>query len=198
MPNGGVPALEDSILLAQGWERGNAGPAPERISPTGAPPCASATERWRRRARLFSSLAGQGYRPDSVAGILASEDFPGDTAPLAGTLDFVCRQVVPRLCQTTDEMELLLAGVEGRFIPPLPGGSPSRGNVHILPTGRNFYAIDPAAVPAGPPGGGADTAGAHCGLPTQKGEPWPESVAIVVYSDECMKTHGEDIARCSP
>lgn len=28
----------------------------------------------------------------------------------------------------------------------------------------------------------------------QKGEPWPESVAIVVYSDECMKTNGEDIA----
>ena len=42
----------------------------------------------------------------------------------------------------------VLAGVEGRFVPPLPGGSPSRGNVHILPTGRNFYAIDPAAVPS--------------------------------------------------
>ena len=28
----------------------------------------------------------------------------------------------------------------------------------------------------------------------QRGEPWPESVAIVVYSDECMKTNGEDIA----
>ena len=196
VPNGGVPALEDSILLAQGWEPGELRAAPERIFPDGRTALRIRDGAVETARRLFSSLAGQGYRPDSVAGILASEDFPGDTAPLAGTLDFVCRQVVPRLCQTTDEMELLLAGVEGRFIPPLPGGSPSRGNVHILPTGRNFYAIDPAAVPSRAAWAVGQTLAeqAIAAYRTQKGEPWPESVAIVVYSDECMKTHGEDIA----
>lgn len=102
----------------------------------------------------------------------------------------------PGLRQTTDELDLLLAGVEGRFVPPLPGGSPSRGNVHILPTGRNFYAIDPAAVPsrAAWTVGQALAEQAVDAYRAQKGEPWPESVAIVVYSDECMKTNGEDIA----
>ena len=43
--------------------------------------------------------------------------------------------------------------------------------------------------------GGTDAGGAGGRrLPAQRGEPWPESVAIVVYSDECMKTNGEDIA----
>ena len=86
--------------------------------------------------------------------------------------------------------------MEGRFVPPLPGGSPSRGNVHILPTGRNFYAIDPAAVPSRAAWTVGQTLAEQAvdAYRAQRGEPWPESVAIVVYSDECMKTNGEDIA----
>ncbi|MFQ9915680.1 MAG: cobaltochelatase subunit CobN [Flavonifractor plautii] len=102
----------------------------------------------------------------------------------------------PRLRQTTDELDLLLAGVEGRFVPPLARRQSLPGNAHILPTGRNFYAIDPAAVPsrAAWTVGQALAEQAVDAYRAQKGEPWPESVAIVVYSDECMKTNGEDIA----
>jgi cobaltochelatase CobN len=45
------------------------------------------------------------------------------------------------------EMLQLKRGLEGRFVPPGPSGSPSRGRPDVLPTGRNFYSVDTRAVP---------------------------------------------------
>ena len=36
----------------------------------------------------------------------------------------------------------------GGFVPAGPSGSPLRGLVNVLPTGRNFYTVDPRAVPS--------------------------------------------------
>lgn len=41
-----------------------------------------------------------------------------------------------------------IRGNEGRFVPPSLGGNPTRGNVALLPTGRNFYASDPSQIPS--------------------------------------------------
>ncbi len=41
----------------------------------------------------------------------------------------------------------LLAGLDGRFVPPGPSGAPSRGRPEVLPTGRNFFSLDTRAVP---------------------------------------------------
>ena len=43
------------------------------------------------------------------------------------------------------ELEQLQRGLEGRFVPPGPSGSPSRGRPDVLPTGRNFYSVDTRA-----------------------------------------------------
>ena len=196
VPNGAVPALNDSILAAQGWDAEALRAEPERLWPDGRTGRRIQDGAVDTARRIFARLSGAGYDPGRVPEILAQEDFPGDAGPLRTVLDYVCRQVVPRLEHTRDEMALLLAGFDGRFVPPLPGGSPSRGNVHILPTGRNFYAIDPAAVPsrAAWSVGRRLAEQAISAYRAEKGEQWPESVAIVVYSDECMKTHGEDVA----
>ena len=57
-------------------------------------------------------------------------------------------QVVPRLARTTDELDAVLHALDGGFIPAGPSGSPLRGLVNVLPTGRNFYTVDPRAVPS--------------------------------------------------
>ncbi len=41
----------------------------------------------------------------------------------------------------------LLGGLAGRHVPAGPSGAPTRGGAHVLPTGRNFYSVDPKAVP---------------------------------------------------
>ncbi|WP_400205748.1 cobaltochelatase subunit CobN [Candidatus Methanomassiliicoccus intestinalis] len=46
------------------------------------------------------------------------------------------------------EMDALLRGLNGRRISPGPAGPITRGRYDILPTGRNFYSMDPFSVPS--------------------------------------------------
>ena len=46
------------------------------------------------------------------------------------------------------EIDQILHALDGGFIPAGPSGSPLRGLVNVLPTGRNFYSVDPKAVPS--------------------------------------------------
>ena len=65
-----------------------------------------------------------------------------------GSCGFAATQVVPRLARTTDELDAVLHALDGGFVPAGPSGSPLRGLVNVLPTGRNFYTVDPRAVPS--------------------------------------------------
>ena len=57
-------------------------------------------------------------------------------------------EVVPRLDRTTDEIARVLHALDGGYVPAGPSGSPTRGLVNVLPTGRNFYSVDPKAIPS--------------------------------------------------
>ncbi|MFN3844705.1 MAG: cobaltochelatase subunit CobN, partial [Paracoccaceae bacterium] len=46
------------------------------------------------------------------------------------------------------ERDGMLAALDGRRVAPGPSGSPARGRVDVLPTGRNLFAVDPRAVPS--------------------------------------------------
>lgn len=196
IPNGSVPALNDSILTALGWEPETLKEDSTFVSTDGRTALRIQEEAVDTARRIFSALSAGNYSPSCIQSILDTESFLGSTVPLKQALEFVCRDVVPKLKSTPDEMDFLLAGINGRFVRPLPGGSPSRGNVHILPTGRNFYSIDPSAIPSR----AAWTIGQKLAKQAieayqqEHGGSYPESMAIVVYSDACMKTHGEDIA----
>lgn len=105
------------------------------------------------------------------------------------------REAVPRLRRVTEELDYFGRAVDGRFVPPGPSGAPTRGNAGLLPTGRNFYAIDPTAVPTR----SAWKTGRLLGdqllesFLAREGR-YPENVVIVVYSGETMKTGGDDLA----
>ena len=63
------------------------------------------------------------------------------------TMQWICTWLVPRLAQTTDEIDNLLVGLNGRYVPAGPSGALTRGGAHVLPTGRNFYSMDPKSIP---------------------------------------------------
>ncbi|MDR1105221.1 MAG: cobaltochelatase subunit CobN [Treponema sp.] len=94
-----------------------------------------------------------------------------------------------------DELKYFIRGMEGRFVPPGGSGAPSRGNINILPTGRNFYMIDPQAIPSR---AAWETGGILAQQLLERGiadtGSLPETAAIVVYAGETIKTCGDDIA----
>jgi cobaltochelatase CobN len=115
---------------------------------------------------------------------------------LRSVLGFACRELVPNLALATDEIDNLLGGLSGQYVPAGPNGSPSRGMAHILPTGRNFYSVDPRSVPSQ----SAWRVGlqlAHEVLSRHERETgaYPESVAISIWGTSAMRTHGDDVAQ---
>ncbi|GAB3690974.1 cobaltochelatase subunit CobN [Angustibacter aerolatus] len=120
----------------------------------------------------------------------------GEKVPdVVRVLDFGATELVPRLGRTTDEVGNVLHALDGGFVPAGPSGSPTRGLVNVLPTGRNFYAVDPRAVPSR---NSWDTgvALAESLLARHRhdtGE-WPRSVGLSVWGTACMRTQGDDVA----
>src|SRR6202042_2378364 len=120
----------------------------------------------------------------------------GSLTDLAQICRFVCETLAPNLAKTTDESRHLLATLEGRYVPAGPSGSPSRGMAHVLPTGRNFYTVDPRGLPT-PAAWSTGSALAREALArhvAEKGR-WPESIALSVWGTPTLRTGGDDIAQ---
>ena len=130
----------------------------------------------------------------AVDGIVR-EQLDRELPDVSRVLRFACEEVVPRLAGTTDEIDNLLHGLSGGFVPAGPSGSPTRGLVGVLPTGRNFYSVDPKAIPSR----NAWAVGVSLGdsllsrYLADHGE-YPSSVGLVVWGTSAMRTAGDDIA----
>ncbi|GAB3896489.1 hypothetical protein GCM10027612_51000 [Microbispora bryophytorum subsp. camponoti] len=80
-------------------------------------------------------------------------------------------------------------------MPAGPSGSPLRGLINVLPTGRNFYSVDPRAVPSrlAWETGQAMADSLLARYRAETGE-WPRSVGLSVWGTSAMRTAGDDIA----
>lgn len=148
-------------------------------------------------SRYLRGLQGQGFAPEKVGtaiGATFGDDRGADDA-LARVGAFVCRELVPKLARTEEETTNLLAALEGRYVPPGPSGAPTRGMAHVLPTGRNFYAVDPRCLPS-PSSWEVGQALAREVVERHRaatGE-MPERVGISVWGTSAIRTQGDDVA----
>ena len=131
------------------------------------------------RARL-ESLAERGW------------SYEGDDP----TLGWIARRLVPALAGTTREVAATLEALDGGFVMPGASGAPTRGMAHVLPTGRNFYSVDPKAVPSplAYQAGERLAQGVVERYLRESGE-YPRSVGIVVWGTATMRTMGDDIGQ---
>ncbi|MFC8533351.1 cobaltochelatase subunit CobN [Streptomyces sp. NPDC057249] len=162
------------------------------------------------RARaLVQAMEDAGWEPSAVAAVAQSA--PGSSArghapdpaaqspqgldSVAAILDFAAEEVAPRLARTTDELDHCVHALNGRFVPAGPSGSPLRGLVNVLPTGRNFYSVDPKAVPSrlAWETGQALADSLLERYRTDNGD-WPESVGLSLWGTSAMRTAGDDVA----
>ena len=145
--------------------------------------------------RAYEQLCPEAFAahriPNVVVDLLGKADRPTENV-----LSYVGQHIYPSLLRTTDEIDNLLRGLEGRFVPPGPSGAPTRGMVNVLPTGRNFYSVDPRALPS-PTAWDVGKALGDALLQKYLDEEgaYPEMVGVVVWGTSAMRTHGDDIAQ---
>ncbi len=138
-------------------------------------------------------------RLEGLAAALVAGDRPAD--PGWTRTGAVLTQIAARIRPAIEacgaaERAGLLAGLGGRFVPPGPSGAPTRGRPDVLPTGRNFYAVDTRTVPT--PAAwtlGWKSAGLLIERYAQEHGAWPRTLALTAWGTSNMRTGGDDIAQ---
>lgn len=208
LANPGVPGLHAGLsevlglpladLLGHPGQRRAADPALNNLAGRAVQTNGDALELLDELAlHLYQTLQARDFDPAAIPEVLALTLGVRDgyaTLPL--TLEYACRDLRPNLDRTGEEITHLLAGLAGLYVPAGPSGAPSRGQAHILPTGRNFYAVDPRAVPSH----AAWAVGQNLAREVldrhrqDSGGTYPEHVAISVWGTSNMRTQGDDVA----
>jgi cobaltochelatase CobN len=163
-------------LAAAGWAAGAAGVVCDEV--LGAGSGASADSGASAGAAGAGGAAGAAVRRDVTA-----------------VLEFAAREVVPRLAATSGEIDAVLTALAGGYIPAGPSGSPTRGLVNVLPTGRNFYSVDPKAIPSRNSWDtGRALADSLLARHLADEGSYPRCVGLTVWGTSAMRTQGDDIA----
>ena len=93
------------------------------------------------------------------------------------------------------EVPALIHALDGGFVRPAPGGDLLR-TPDILPTGRNIHGFDPFRLPSAfAVADGAAQAERLLARHAAEGKPIPESVAIVLWGTDNLKTGGGPIGQ---
>ncbi|MDY4921179.1 MAG: cobaltochelatase subunit CobN [Phascolarctobacterium sp.] len=148
---------------------------------------------------LIRVLVAHGFAQDSWQYVVELPWVASAPAELRAQLqqvtEYTITKVYPNLMLTTQEIENMLRGFEGEYVEPGPSGAPSSGGADLLPTGRNFFGVDPRTLPTP----AAWEIGKQLGdqvierFIAEEGH-YPENIGIVLWSGSNMRSHGQCIA----
>ena len=196
IPNGSVPSLREALVAAMGYDMDDV-----------------LENRGRRLARLGNRTGGEIIRLAHDQALLlvqrlweaefhaqappaiVSESLEHPSADVVTVLAYLAETLVPNIRRCIYEINFSLHAFSGGFVPPGPSGSPSRGQADILPTGRNFFSVDPNKIPT--PAAwevGMRLGDALLERYLDESGKYPDSVGILVYGSPTMRTRGDDIA----
>ncbi len=177
--SGGMPGLREALGLVEDGAASRA--AVDR------------TEALARALIEGMELAGgqASAAPEVISEVLGRSD-----ETVERLLRFAADDLIPRLAATTGEIDAVLHALDGGHVPAGPSGSPLRGLINTLPTGRNFYAVDPKAVPSrlAWDTGQQLAESLLARYREDTGGEWPSTVGLSVWGTAAMRTAGDDIA----
>ncbi len=105
------------------------------------------------------------------------------------------REEMGEKLDSSDELGSLIHALDGGYVQPAPGGD-IVANPDVLPTGRNIYGFDPFRMPSAYACiQGGDQAESLIARHVDSGEPFPESIAMVLWGTDNMKSEGVQIAQ---
>ena len=202
LPNGAVPGLQPAIAAAAGCDLralletpGQRLDHPRDVWGSSCASHADLIERFEDVARaLYVDLEDAGFQTQEIPRIVSAHLGARDEA-VERTLTYACRALVPAIEWVTDEVENVLNALAGCYVPPGPAGAPTRGMAHTLPTGRNFYAVDPRAVPSQAAWRvGEQLAREVVERHVAEEARYPEMIGLGAWGTAQMRTQGDDIA----
>ena len=104
-------------------------------------------------------------------------------------------EVFPILKGIEKEISFCLKALEGGFVPAGPSGAPTRGEIDVLPTGRNFYSVDPQKIPSPLAWQrGVRQAEALLSRHLKDQGRYPRTITMIIWGSPTMRTRGEDFS----
>ncbi|WP_257170115.1 magnesium chelatase subunit H [Bradyrhizobium sp. SRS-191] len=130
-----------------------------------------------------------------VVGAPLPQEQRAELLDLAGITDAAKRTELDKLLATDSETPAILHALDGGYIRPVPGGDLLR-NTDVLPTGRNLHGFDPFRIPSAFALKDAERQverllDRHAG----EGHKLPETIALVLWGTDNLKTEGGPIAQ---
>ena len=202
LPNGGVPGLQQSLAAHFGFALSDLLERPgARIEPPASVKdalCHSHADVLREldtlALALFAAFEERGFQASAIDEVQRLT-FGASNPAIRSVLEYVSHAIVPNLERVDEEISNVLNALEGRYVPAGPAGAPTRGMASILPTGRNFYAVDPRALPSS----AAWQVGQQLARETlarylKEEGAYPEMVGLSIWGTSQMRTQGDDVA----
>jgi cobaltochelatase CobN len=199
MDNGEIPSLTQTLAAGYGFDYYELLEGSGKLLPDGRTYGALIDEIREQSRAVILLLNEHGFpadRAEAVFGLPWTVNLtPALREQLLSVSRYICRSIAPALQKTTQEITNLLAALEGCYVEPSPAGAPTSGMADILPTGRNFYGVDPRTLPTPAAWEIGRTMGDDVIARYLAAEgSYPESVGIVVWATSNERSHGQCIA----
>jgi cobaltochelatase CobN len=194
LSNGSVPSLRQSLAELQGYDYDDLLANRGKLGADGKTNGDKLKELNSLSLQLIQKFHAEGFNKQQIPRII-NDVLGKDSAKVHKVLSYIAVFLAPALAATINELTNTTAAASASYIPPGPSGSITRGMADILPTGRNFYSVDPRTIPT--------SASWQVGMALgdallerylkEEGK-YPESVGIIIWATDTMKTRGDDIA----
>jgi len=172
---------------------------PEGLHTVGEP--ASRQERIELLAAIADARGGPAPAREALAALVdgASPEYAATLSSLKPTREHIdlLTQLASsdRLLARDHELDAIVSALDGRYIPPAPGGDLLR-TPEILPTGRNLHGFDPFHIPSAfALREGARQAQIILDRYASETGALPESIAMVLWGSDNLKSEGGPIGQ---
>lgn len=200
MDNGDIPSLSQTMAACHGFDYYELVEHSGALLADGSKTYGALVDQiWDECKEILKILQTNDFNAENLTQIMALPYIKGCSTALKTDVEnicrYICHNIVPNLAKTVDEMTNLFRALDGEYIEPGPSGAPTSGGADILPTGRNFYGVDPRNLPTP----AAWELGKALGdevverFIAEEGR-YPENVGIVLWSGSNMRSHGQCLA----
>ena len=200
LDNGKVPSLMKNLAAMHGHDYYELMEHSEQMLPDGSMTFGMLLDKIRSEATEVITLLQQNNfamsKFDEVWQLDWTQKLQGELrSRFEQSVEYICLHIAPSLQLTTLERDNIMNSLNGKYVDPCPSGAPTSGGADLLPTGRNFYSIDPRCLPTKPAWEiGKQMADDVIGRFIEEEGRYPESVGIILWATSNLRNHGQCVA----